>query len=589
MSRRVELDSARGELVISFPYQPDLVAEVKALPRRRWDPTCKVWRVPSDDAQHVQQLLGPLGFRFDEAGADKAGASAAVRTTAEPAPSAAARASARGLGTGTGTAPTLFDTGAQDASAPRDDTLTLSQLTEQVDVALKQRFPLPVWVVGEVVDLRPRSHRHMFFSLVEKHEGENHPRAKVDAAVFQRVADDLVPMLRDKGLELQDGIAIRARVRVDFWRQAGRFRLVVEDIDPAFTLGQLAVDREKLLAELRAAGLDQRQPALPLPRPPLRLGVLTSPSADGWTDFRRQLEESGFGFALTLVPVKVQGADLERTVLAGLRLFAERADEFDAVCVVRGGGSRTDLAWFDNRKVALAVARHPLKVLVGIGHERDRSVLDEIAHREKTPTALGAFLVGRVQSELDVLAQAVAMLRTETRTQLDDARRELQRAGHVLGQRIAARMEGERARLRSCQRGIRSGALRHVQETRAAWMRSRQRLRTGTAVHLTLHRGRLEQATTALRKSSQRVLERTADRLERAAVRCRLLDPRRVLERGFSLLRDDGGRVVTDAARTRAGATIRIQMRDGELGATVSEVRAHGNRAADPSSDCDDR
>jgi len=606
VSRIVELDSSRGELVISFPYQPELVQEIKNLPRRRWDPTAKVWRVPATDVTVVCERLHPLGFQFDEAlrqqgdatgGAPDLFGDGALPAPAAKVPSAAARASAAGLGGSAGRrpakdpGPTLFD-GAAAPLADRpitpasptlpDDTLTLSALTEQVDVAIKQAFPVPVWVVGEIVDLRPHGHRHMFFALVEKHEGEEHPRAKVDVAVFQRVAQELVPLLHDKGLDLQDGIAIRAKVRVDFWRQAGRFRLIVEDIDPAFTLGQLALDREKLLAELRAKGLDRRQVALELPRPPLRIGVLTSPNADGWNDFRRQLEESGFGFALTLIPVKVQGQDLKPTVLAGLRWLAERADQFDAVCILRGGGSRTDLAWFDDRDVAFAVAQHPLKILVGIGHERDRSVLDEIAFREKTPTALGVYLAGLVQTELDSLDSAARRIAQASSHALVDAAAQLREAAHGLGRLLAGRMAAERGRLTATQRELTLGVRNHLREAQSCWAQQRRRLHSSTTLHLTRQRGCLQHAAVSLGRSATRRLERAADRLERHDMKRRLLDPRRVLERGFSLVRDAQGRVVTDAQRIRAGTAIQVQMRDGRLRATVEEITAEPHQPVDP-------
>ena len=364
---------------------------------------------------------------------------------------------------------------------------------------------------------------------------------------------------------MRDGIEIRALVKVDFYVPTGRISVHVEDIDPAFTLGKLALNREQILRTLREQGLADANKSLPLPIPPLRIGVLTSPDADGWNDFKKHLESSGVGFAVTIVPVKVQGADVRVTVLAGLRWFAERAADFDCVCILRGGGSRTDLAWFDDMDIALAVARLPLKALIGIGHERDRSVLDEIAHSEKTPTAVAAFLVDTVLGLRRKVAERAVQLQRSVGRLLQREAQWVARSTVSLESGVNARLRGERQRLATATRDLARGSLLALANGKSALAAAADKLRTSALKSCERERQALLRASDRGRHAAQRVVERAGDRLERLSLRLRLLDPRKVVARGYALVRDDKGRVLPSASRVEAGQNLVLQMRDGAV------------------------
>ena len=407
MTGTVELDPDGTSLLIRFPYREDLVAIVKELPGRRWDPKGKVWRVPAAQVERVFTILSRHLFEF-----------------APEIPSLLAGT----LGTPSAATDAASPTRAQQARLPlpqpATDTdatpaLSISALNTRVRDGLRQSFPEAIWVVGEIVDFDKSAGReHRFFQLVEKSPRQPRAVAAVEVALFGRTAEWLLPRLAvgETPLTLRDGIEIRALVKVDLYPASGRFQVVIQDIDPSFTLGKLALTREQILRELLAAGLATRNRALPLPVPALRIGVLTSPESDGWNDFLRHLQEARLGFDVTLVPIKVQGAELKPSLLRGLAWFADRATDFDVLCIVRGGGSRTDLAWFDDIDIARAVAQHPLKVVVGIGHQRDQSVLDAIAHSEKTPTAVAELLVrGIEEARADTRERAARLLQATNR------------------------------------------------------------------------------------------------------------------------------------------------------------------------------
>lgn len=544
MSGTVELDADGSNLLIRFPYREDLVAVVKDLPGRRWDPRQKVWRVP---ANHVEQVFAALSRHLFEFAPEIPQLLAgtlrlpAAKTTSRPqsAPAAASPAAA-----------TTNSTEAGDVAAPA---LTISQLNSRVRDGLRELFPAAIWVVGEVVDFDKTADReHHFFQLVEKSPGNQRPAGAVEVALFGGTAERLLPRLAagEAPLTLRDGIEIRALVKVDLYPASGRYQVVVQDIDPSFTLGKLALSREQILRELRDKGLAERNRSLGFPIPALRIGVLTSPDADGWNDFLRHLQESGIGFAVTLFPVRVQGAELKPSLLAGLAWFERHNARFDVLCIVRGGGSRTDLAGFDDRDLALAVARHPLKIVVGIGHQRDQSVLDLIAHSEKTPTAVAELLVRGIESAREDLGERAARLANTVADHLATETRRLDRLGRDLQRAIGQR-------LRDAATGLAAAG---------------RQLDHAVMLRLSRERGTLAAGAARVRHGAARLLDRQTARLDQQAVRQRLLDPVRVVARGFAIVRDAAGKVLPAAARLTPAAAVQLQLRDGRADAHIDHI-----------------
>lgn len=528
MSGTIDLAPDGESLLISFPYREDLVDEVRLIPGRRWDREARVWRVPVLQIELVVGTLRPLGFVL---------APEVCGLLPESAPPPR------------GPEPVLPFPEATPDPAPA---LTIGLLNERVRQSLRKSFADPVWVIGEVFDYdKAKQRKHVFFSLIEKRPGQSQPWAQAEVALFAAAQERIQAKLRDAGvgLALQDGIEIRALVRVDLYPASGRYQLVLEDLDPTFTLGRMALTREAILAELRARGLHRRNAGLPMPIPPRRVGVLASLDSDGWNDFRQQLAASGFAFAVTCYDVRVQGEALRPTLLAGLRWFAQHRDRYDVLCIVRGGGSRIDLSWFDDREIAFAVATHPLKVVCGIGHERDQSVLDLIAHSEKTPTAVGALLVDGMRAAVAALEDRSRDLATHARSVLALHRAHHARRAQRLGRAVRARVARERHRLDH------------------GW----PRLRRSVEVLQQRCRDRLDLAQRGLGRAARLAVERAKSRLAASAERQRLLDPRRVLERGYALVRA-AGRVVKSAGDLAPGIALDISFRDGHARAVTTDA-----------------
>ena len=278
----------------------------------------------------------------------------------------------------------------QEPLFAEEPTLTVAQLNAGIGAVLGRAFPDEVWVRGEIANLsRPQS-GHVYFDLVD---------AECALSVTLWASDRQVvnAVLRRSGgaVRMSDGTEVRIRVRVAWYPKRGQVSLRMLSIDPAYTLGRLAEARELLLQRLRAEGLLARQPALAFAPVPLTVGLVTSDNSAAAHDFLMTLEASGYSWRVVLADARVQGIDAEGSVLAALASL--RGAGVDVVCVVRGGGARTDLAVFDSEVIARAIALYPVPVLTGIGHETDTTVADLVAHRRcLTPTACAGALVERV-------------------------------------------------------------------------------------------------------------------------------------------------------------------------------------------------
>ncbi|MGH9379956.1 MAG: exodeoxyribonuclease VII large subunit, partial [Thermoanaerobaculia bacterium] len=318
-----------------------------------------------------------------------------------------------------------------------------------------------VWVAGEVQ--RPRPHRsgHLYLELVEKGDGAQ-PVASLGAVIWRSHLARIQQILRQAGVTLDEGVQIRCHGRLDFYPPHGKLQLVIDQIDPIFTEGQLERQRRETLEALVREELLERNKGLPLPVAPLAVGLVTSEGSAAYHDFLTSLAGSGYAFRVLFVHAAVQGKGAEREVAGALELLGRQA--LDCVALVRGGGSRSDLAAFDSRAVAEAVARCPLPVLTGLGHEIDFSVADRVAHaHEKTPTAVAEALVQRVaQAEASLLDLTTRVARRAERRMavarqtvrvverdLRAVRGRLRHAGQRLATLAASLRRSGRARVRA--------------------------------------------------------------------------------------------------------------------------------------------
>ncbi|MGA0863409.1 MAG: exodeoxyribonuclease VII large subunit [Ilumatobacteraceae bacterium] len=320
---------------------------------------------------------------------------------------------------------------------------TVGEFSAFVNEVLRQTLPDGVWVEGEVQGTK-RPNPHLYFTLIENIDGK---KAQININLFAGALRNVQAKLSSVGAELKDGMKVRLFGRPDYYAPFGKLSLNVSDVDVQFTAGDIAQKREALIRKLHENGTTGINKGKTVPLVPLRLGIISSSQAAGFADAKQHLIDSGIGFSVTLCDVRVQGEDAVPMVVAGLRAFSER-DDIDVVLVLRGGGSKSDLAAFDDERIAMAIARCAHPVFTGIGHEIDTSVADLVAHTAcKTPTACADEVIAHVLEFVDRLGEITVRVRSVTATALERAfgrvalnRERLRTRPHVALQREKQRL-----------------------------------------------------------------------------------------------------------------------------------------------------
>ena len=426
--------------------------------------------------------------------------------------------------------------------------LSLYELNNLVRSCLENVMPDTYWVRAELSEVRV-SRGHCYLEFVQKSERGDGLVAKARGQVWANRWNIVRPYFeRTTGRPLSPGMQVLVCVGVTFHELYG-YSLNVVDIDPTFTLGDIARRRQEILKQLEQEGVLTMNKELPLPRLLQRVAVISSASAAGYGDFCNQLTGNvrGLCFRTKLFPAVMQGDGVEASVIAALNAIVAEMDEWDAVVIIRGGGSTSDLAGFDTLALAENVAQFPLPVITGIGHERDDTVIDVVAHtRVKTPTAAAEFLIHHQEAELDLVERLADRLTSACRQTLH--------AEQVRHQRICAKLPSlfsafrlrEENRLERLMGAAANGAVRYVERRKSA----------------------VEMFAQRLEQSAKTMLVKESHRLVRIADKAELASPERVLRLGYSITRING-HAVTDASGVKVGDTIVTTLANGEIRSEV--------------------
>ena len=375
-------------------------------------------------------------------------------------------------------------------------------------------FPNRQWLKAEVSAVKARQGSHCWLELSQS--GENGLVAKASAVIWSSKYRFIAPYFESvTGSPLQEGMVVLVEVSVNYSQLYG-FSLVINDIDPQYSLGQKELERQRTIERLSREGLMDLQKELALPVLPYRLAVVSAEDAAGYRDFVRHLEENpyGFSFDVTLFPALMQGAECPSSVIAALDAVLECGEVFDVVLILRGGGAKLDLACFDDYEMAAVIAQYPLPVLTAIGHDQDHHVCDMVAHSYlKTPTALA--------------------------------------------DEILSIYEDEDARLSSFMNRVKMAAYGRISLAESALEVLRARIKGGFSVKISA----MEAAVQLLR------------------TRISSADPRRILERGYALALGADGTVLKGAAGMERGDAMAVLFKDGRLDCTVDAVTLQGEAA----------
>lgn len=433
-----------------------------------------------------------------------------------------------------------------------ETTWRISQLTDWINAVVATSLGGEIWVEGEVSNLQRSSAGHVYFTLVERDEGSDGRRnaaSTLAVTLFDWHRTNVNRHLKRSGgaVRMGDGVRVRIRGSVEVYAARSQLQLKMTGIDPVFTLGSLAADRARLLEQLRADGLLDANRSLPTPVMPLRLAVVTSVGSAAHADALDELTAAGIGFDITVIHSLVQGVDAPQRLVEAIG--AAELVEPDLILVVRGGGARTDLIAFDDESVARAIASCPIPVWVGLGHETDRTVADEVAHRSwKTPTAVAGGVLAAVDA-------AATDLETIWESILDRVESTVVRASTsitALGTRIAAATAHD---LRQADRSVIVASTRLDRLADARLHSAEQQLRT---------------TERAVARAARVSLADAELRLGTAAAVVRANDPATTLARGWSITRTSTGARAT-AASVSAGDTLITTFADGVVQSTVTD------------------
>ena len=425
-----------------------------------------------------------------------------------------------------------------------DPTYTVGELAAAINHQLQRSFSDGVWVRGEISGLQDRG-PHTYFSLIE--DGDS-GKAVMNVQLFAPSKARLAPMLRKFRLELRNGMKVRIHGNLDFWAQGGRLGLKMADLDPKYTIGDIAQSRDDVVRRLAAEGLMDTNKRHRMSPVPLRVGVVTSVGTAAWHDFHDELSRNQFGFRLVVADVRVQGDLAENMIIGGISQLA-MLGTLDVIVVIRGGGARNELAVFDSERIARTIANSPVPVLTGLGHEVDRSVADEVAYLAlKTPTAVAGELLGRVAEYTANTEQTFAAIVQRSTVALSNADSELSEVGHRIARRTHAAVE--RADERLSMRVDRLG-------------------RGGPAV-LERAAGQLDRVALRIIERPTEVLDRAGQRLDVMDARVSGLDPAVQIRRGWTITRDAAGVIVRSVADIAPHDIVTTTLIDGTVTSTVT-------------------
>ncbi|MBP5348104.1 MAG: exodeoxyribonuclease VII large subunit [Bacteroidaceae bacterium] len=294
------------------------------------------------------------------------------------------------------------------------EAMTLQELNGRVKSTLQFEMPDAYWVQAEISGISPSGQGHCYLELVQKDSTGRTFLAKAKANVWRNTWLRIKPYFEQQtGEPLKVGMKVLLQVTVSFHEVYG-YSLVVQDIDPTYTMGDMARRRKEILEQLARDGVIGLNRELEIPALPQRIAVISSATAAGYGDFCNQLANNvyGFRFYVKLFQAAMQGDDVERSVISAMDAVASRRDDFDVLIIIRGGGAVSELSCFDSYDLAFNIANFPLPVITGIGHERDDTVADTVAHTKvKTPTAAAEFLINKVfdtASELENITRRMS-------------------------------------------------------------------------------------------------------------------------------------------------------------------------------------
>lgn len=405
-----------------------------------------------------------------------------------------------------------------------------------------------VWVRGVITQIT-RKPNVLYLTIADFEEGNVKPIAVVNLSCFAGRFAAIQAKIQDCGqpFELKDQLKVSFLIKAELYIPYGKLQAQILDIDPVYTVGELALTKQAILKRLALEGLLEKNKELELAKVPLRVGLITGEGTAAYKDFTTKLEESSFRFTVVTAFAKMQGSDTEPTVLAALEKLAQD-DTLDVVCIVRGGGSKTDLNFFDSEALCRAVANYPIPVFTGIGHEIDKSLLDEVSYQYCiTPTDTAKRLVDRVLEAYSRMIQTIQDIASGAKDSLADSKQNLSNTGLQLQQKVSRRIQKEKMHLALCGNNMQRD-LQYI---------------------LRSEKERADRNTEGLRQGTRKILDLEKSKFSLLETKVKAADPASILAKGYSLTLDPSGKFVRNASQLKPGDKLTTRFKNGEVTSVV--------------------
>jgi len=454
-------------------------------------------------------------------------------------------------------------------------TVKLSDVLEEIREVIQNSFEAPRWISCEIMDISENYSGHCYLDLIEKDEKSDKVNARARATIWASSYRMLKPYFETStGYELVSGIKILVLARIEFHPVYG-LSLNIQDIDPTYTLGDVERKKREIIQQLEKEGVLEMNKEIPLPLVPQKIAVVSSITAAGYEDFVDQLlgNPYGYKFYIHLFPAVMQGEKAVQSIIGSLEKIFESESHFDAVVIIRGGGSKSDLACFDSYDLAYHVSQFPLPVITGIGHEQDDTITDLVAHtRLKTPTAVAGFLIDRLASFEGELVEIQDLLINATRSVLNEQKLRLQLYQQKYVSGTVAMVHAWKQHLLKFTANVRFQVQQQLRSNDKLITRFLERLRS-TAKQIP-QRKNIE-SVHIMQRFHQLIYNKMAGEGRRLEDYHRLLayaEPGQILKMGFSISRKDG-KALKDVKNAGPGNIVETELYRGKFKSKITDVQ----------------
>lgn len=473
--------------------------------------------------------------------------------------------------------------------------ITLSELNNLIKEELDDAFPNLMWIKAEISELNINRTGHCYLELVEADEDTKEVLARCRATIWSYTFRMLKPYFETTtGQAFSEGIKVLISAKVEFHPVYG-LSLNIRDIDPSYTMGDMARKRREILLQLEEDGVVDMNKELDLPLVPQRIAIISSPTAAGLQDFMNQLENNPYHihFYTKLFPAIMQGKDTAASIIIAMEQVFQYEDFFDVVVIIRGGGAQIDLASFDHYELAYHVAQFPIPVITGIGHDKDETAVDLVAHTKlKTPTAVAEFLItgaatfeqtldemqdrfvdlveDRLQTEKEYLQNSLQQIKQGVRQIVSEQNNRFEMTNFRLGKAIPGFIKQKNQQLEQHKYRIEKLGTGQVNEQKHLLDRKLDNLKFFAQRQFRIKKSHLSQTQQELKIRLENSLKSQANKLINFEEKIRLVDPQLVLKRGYSLTYKNG-ELVKSARQLQEGDELTTQLADGKVKSKIEK------------------